>query len=142
MVSKAPFFVAVIILIIIGIAMSITRHETYGVPWIPGETRQIWDIEARIEFTARGGEVKASLAAPKTQSGFTLINESASSPGYGVSYVENGNQRRVEWTIREAEGSQTIYYRTQFLVDDNAKGDSTPPNRSLEQPTLPGPEVA
>ncbi|MEM0912623.1 MAG: inactive transglutaminase family protein, partial [Pseudomonadota bacterium] len=77
-----------------------------------------------------------------TQSGFTLINESASSPGYGVSYVENGNQRRVEWTIREAEGSQTIYYRTQFLVDDNAKGDSTPPNRSLEQPTLPGPEVA
>lgn len=141
MVSKVPFYVAVFILIVIGIVMSIVRHETYGVPWVPGETRQIWDIEARIEFRARGGEVKASLAAPSTQAGFTLINESASSPGYGVSYLEEDGERRVEWTIREADGPQTIYYRTQFLVDENANRNETPPSRVFSEPTLPGPEI-
>ncbi|WP_413766582.1 UUP1 family membrane protein, partial [Vibrio vulnificus] len=79
------------------------------------------DIEARIEFNASGQEVKASLAAPHTQNGFTLISETASSPGYGVSYVNTASGRRAEWSIRQASGPQTIYYKTQFLVDPQAK---------------------
>ncbi len=142
MVSKAPFYFAVLVLIVVGIVMSIVRHQTYGVPWIPGETRQIWDIEATIEFTARGGSVRASLAAPNTQSGFTLINESASSPGYGVSFLDGQDQRRVEWSIREAIGPQTIYYRTQFLVDENANSNESPPAGEFPQPNLPGPEIS
>ncbi|TRY32971.1 inactive transglutaminase family protein [Aliiglaciecola sp. M165] len=142
MTSKVPFYIAVIALVIIGIAMSIIRHQTYNVPWVPGETRQIWDIEARIEFTARGKEVKASLAAPSTQSGYTLINESASSPGYGISYNSTSSGRRIEWTIREASGPQTIYYRSQFLVDENTKRDVTPPSQPMPEPKLPSLELS
>jgi hypothetical protein len=142
MTSRIPFYLSVGLLIAAGIALSVIRHETYGVPWTPGETRQVWDIEARVEFNAIGKPAKVSLAAPYTQEGFTLIGESASSPGYGVSYVDSDAGRRAEWSIRQAQGPQTIYYKTQFLVDDQALANSTPPTEEVIKPTFDGPEEA
>ncbi len=143
MTSRIPFYLSVGFLIVVGVALSIMRHDTYGVPWTPGETRQVWDIEARVEFNATGQPAKISLAAPHTQEGFTLVGESASSPGYGVSYVDTDSGRRAEWSIRHAEGPQTIYYKTQFLVDDQAVVESIPPAEdAIVTPTFDGPEEA
>ncbi len=128
MTSRVPFYLSVLLLIVAGITLSVVRHQTYGVPWTPGETRQIWDIEARVEFNALGKEAKVSLAAPHTQDGYTLINESSSSPGYGVAYVTTDTGKRVEWSIRKATGPQTIYYKSQFLVDPQAKAAPIPPS--------------
>ncbi|WCP68080.1 inactive transglutaminase family protein [Vibrio tubiashii] len=142
MTSKIPFYISVALIIAAGIALSIFRHQNYGVPWTPGETRQVWDIEARIEFTGQGKPVKASLAAPHTQTGFTLINESSSSPGYGVSYIQTDTGRRAEWSIRNATGPQTIYYKTQFLVDPQANVEPIAPNDEINPPTFDGPVEA
>lgn len=142
MTSRVPFYLSVLLLIVAGITLSVVRHQTYGVPWTPGETRQIWDIEARVEFNALGKEAKVSLAAPHTQDGYTLINESSSSPGYGVAYVTTDTGKRVEWSIRKATGPQTIYYKSQFLVDPQAKADPIPPVGDVVQPTFNGPEEA
>ena len=142
MTSRIPFYISIFLLIAAGIALSMFRHTTYGVPWTPGETRQVWDIEARIEFNAVGKEAKVSLAAPHTQSNFTLIGESASSPGYGISYLNTDSGRRAEWSIRHADGPQTIYYKTQFLVDSQANVTSTPPEGDVAQPSFDGPEEA
>lgn len=102
MTSKVPLYIFVALLIGVGAALSIFRHESYGVPWTPGETRQIWDIEARVQFDAEGKPVKASLAVPDTQTGFTKISENSSSAGYGVAYASNEQGRRAEWSIRQA----------------------------------------
>lgn len=142
MTSKVPFYLSVLVLIIAGIALSIFRHNSYGVPWTPGETRQVWDLEARVEFTAQDAPVKASLAAPDTQQGFTLINESASSPGYGVSYINSDAGRRLEWSIRKARGAQTLYYKAQFLVDAQAKATTLPPSTDIVKPTFDSPSEA
>ncbi|WP_299689656.1 inactive transglutaminase family protein [uncultured Vibrio sp.] len=142
MTSRIPFYISIFLLIVAGITLSIFRHTTYGVPWTPGETRQVWDIEARIEFNAIGKEAKVSLAAPHTQSNFTLIGESASSPGYGISYLNTESGRRAEWSIRHADGPQTIYYKTQFLVDNQAKVDAIPPQGEVVKPSFDGPEEA
>ncbi|MGR5351078.1 inactive transglutaminase family protein [Vibrio sp. DNB22_19_2] len=142
MTSRIPFYLSIILLVVAGIALSVFRHDNYGVPWTPGETRQVWDVEARIEFNANGGEVKASLAAPHTQKGYTLIGESASSPGYGVSYVDSDSGRRAEWSIRQASGPQTIYYKAQFLVDPQAKVTPQPPTSDIIPPTLSAPQQA
>ncbi|PWI33935.1 gonadoliberin III [Vibrio albus] len=140
MTSKVPFYLGVILLIIAGLALSIMRHTDYGVPWTPGETRQIWDIEARIEFRAQDAPVKVSLASPSTQSGFTLISESASSPGYGVSYLDSESGHRTEWSIRHASGPQILYYKAQFLVDDYATVSTTTPEPNLiQKPIITGP---
>ncbi|ASU22443.1 gonadoliberin III [Vibrio qinghaiensis] len=142
MTSRVPFYLSVLLLIVAGITLSVVRHQTYGVPWTPGETRQIWDIEARVEFNALAKEAKVSLAAPHTQDGYTLINESSSSPGYGVAYVTTDTGKRVEWSIRKATGPQTIYYKSQFLVDPQAKATPIPPVGDVVQPTFNGPEEA
>lgn len=142
MTSRVPFYLSVLLLIAAGITLSVVRHQTYGVPWAPGETRQIWDIEARVEFNALGKEAKVSLAAPHTQDGYTLINESSSSPGYGVAYVTTDTGKRVEWSIRKATGPQTIYYKSQFLVDPQAKAAPIPPIGDVVKPTFDGPEEA
>ncbi len=142
MTSKIPFYISVALIIAAGIALSIFRHQNYGVPWTPGETRQVWDIEARVEFNGQGKPVKASLAAPHTQTGFTLINESSSSPGYGVSYLQTDTGRRAEWSIRSATGPQTIYYKTQFLVDPQANVEPIAPSEEINPPTFDGPVEA
>ncbi|PMH44952.1 gonadoliberin III [Vibrio sp. 10N.286.49.B3] len=142
MTSRIPFYISIVLLIAAGIALSMLRHENYGVPWTPGETKQVWDIEARVELNALGDAVKVSLAAPHTQPGFTLTSESASSPGYGVSYLNTDAGRRAEWSIRQASGPQTIYYKTQFLVDPQAKVDEQKPEGDIKKPIFDGPEEA
>ncbi|MBD1575409.1 inactive transglutaminase family protein [Vibrio sp. S11_S32] len=143
MTSKVAFYFLIAILVATGVTLSVMRHQDYGVPWTPGETRQVWDIEARVEFLASDGPVKVSLAAPHTQNGFTLVDESASSPGYGLSYIKTDTGRRAEWSIRHANGPQTIYYKTQFLVDPQAHVSTIPPvAKDFVEPTLTGPQQA
>lgn len=143
MTSRVPFYFLIAMLVVAGISLSVLRHQDYGVPWTPGEKRQVWDIEARIEFRGTGEPVKVSLAAPNTQPGYSLINESASSPGYGIAYVTTDSGRRAEWSVRHAQGSQTIYYKTQFLADDQANVKPIPPaDTPIVKPTFDGPQEA
>lgn len=88
MVSRKPFYLLVALLYIVGLGMTFYHHIALDVPLTPGEKRQIWSIEAKLEFEATGEPVIASLAIPGTQPGFTLMNENAASPGYGLSFVE------------------------------------------------------
>ena len=84
----------------------------------------MWLVEARVDFKATGGPVSASLSLPDTQlPGFELFEEQAASPGYGFAILaENGN-RRAEWTKREAQGDQSLYYSAQ-LVESGSDGSS------------------
>ncbi|MBF4327553.1 gonadoliberin III, partial [Vibrio anguillarum] len=50
--------------------------------------------------------------------------------------------KRVEWSIRKATRPQTIYYKSQFLVDPQAKADPIPPMGDVVKPTFDGPEEA
>ncbi len=141
MTSRIPLYVSIVALILFGLYLTIFRHITYGVPWTPGETKQVWEVEARIQFDAIGKPVKVSLAAPETQDGFTLLNESASSPGYGVSYINVNNSRRAEWSKRKGDGPQVIYYKAQFLVDPQAQSHKPGPGKPVERPSFDGPET-
>lgn len=119
--------------------MSIFRHEVYGVPWTAGQKHQVWEVEARVEFEAKGDAIKVSLAAPDTQKGFTLINENTSSPGYGFTLADSPNGRKAEWTKRSADGSQVLYFKNQLLVDENAKYTDDPPIENVIPAELDGP---
>lgn len=140
MTSRIPFYFLITLLVIAGAALSMYRHDVYGVPWTPGEERALWELEARIEFNAIGDPVKVSMAAPETQQGFTLIDESTSSPGYGVALIDTDKGRRAEWSIREATGKQILYYKTQMLVDQLASYTSEPPKGATVSVSLDNPQ--
>ncbi|MGL4752726.1 MAG: inactive transglutaminase family protein [Aeromonadaceae bacterium] len=121
MVSRRPFYIVVALLFIFGLGLMIYRHMAFDVPWLPGEYRQIWSVEAKVEFDADEQPVVASLAIPATQPGFTLVDESAASPGYGLSFVDKNGTTRAEWSIRTAKGHQELYYRVDMMTDPYAR---------------------
>ncbi len=128
--SRLPFYLLVGLLLLVGVAMSLHRHYQLEVPWTPGEKRQVWEVEALVNFTAEGDPVKVDMALPSTQEGFRLLTEHTASPGYGLSFQEENGGRRAQWSTREATGSQQLFYTAQLLVAP----DSRPPH--FEAPPL------
>jgi hypothetical protein len=114
--SKIPFRIFVALLFILGVAAIAERHINGEIPWLPGQTYSTWMIEAKVEFIAQGDAVNASFATPSTQRNYTVLNQTAASPGYGLSFIGN----RAQWTIRNAEGKQELFYKVNVLANDIA----------------------
>lgn len=139
--NRTPFYVLVFGLLIVGALLTWYRHVMFEVPWLPGEKRQIWSIEAQVDFEAYGKPVKVSLAIPDSQPGFQRVGEHSASPGYGLAFVEGGDGRRAQWSIRKAHGRQTLYYQVEMLADPETVESklATPP--PLHPVRLDGPHA-
>ena len=118
--ERATLWFIVLVLTAVGLGTAVLRHTSTGLPWLPGEQRDLWMVEARVDFVALGTPVTVSLSIPDETPGFTLINEQAASPGYGFATVDVGGDRRAEWTRREALGRQSLYFTASFLPGDGA----------------------
>src|SRR5690554_419853 len=117
--SRAPFYAFVFLLIAAGISFATWRHLELGIPWMTGEQHPVWMIEARVDFNAGGEASEISLHIPEQPPGFRILTEQAASPGYGFSILESPRSRRAEWTKRQASGPQTLYFKAQFIPDED-----------------------
>ncbi|MCG6657125.1 inactive transglutaminase family protein [Halomonas campisalis] len=117
--SRLPFYLIVGLLLVLGIGFSVHRHVQLEVPWTPGEQRQTWEVEAVVDFTALGEPVRVDFALPSHQRGYRILTENTASPGYGLSFLQDDAARRAQWSIREATGSQQLYYSIRLLVTDD-----------------------
>lgn len=118
--QKRGFFAVLMLLALGGVILAIARHVVTGTPFLPGQEKSVWLVEARIDFDADGGAVTASLALPEDQMpGYELFAEQAASPGYGFAILTERRSRRAEWTRREASGEQSLYYSAQLVESEN-----------------------
>ncbi|GGX78996.1 gonadoliberin III [Litchfieldella qijiaojingensis] len=124
--SRLPFYLLTGFLLVAGIALSIHRHVQFEVPWVPGEQRQVWEIESQVTFSAQGGPVIVDMALPTHQQGFRILTENTASSGYGLSFLEDQRGRRAQWSIRQAVGAQQLYYSAQLLVTPDGRVPETP----------------
>ena len=137
---RISLFALVGLLVIVGLGQAVHRHYAYEVPWVPGAEKSIWSIEARVDFVARGEPVSVKLRRPPNQPAFSILDESGASPGYGLNFIEHQGLPTAQWTVRKAEGRQTLFYRAQVLERDSSSGDygagQPPPvrQRSWEEP--------
>jgi hypothetical protein len=129
--SRTPFYVLVAGLFIAGVVLIAIQRYGYDVPLLPGEHREIWEVEAQVHFEATGDPVLVSLAVPDQPAGYLRLSEHTVSPGYGASVVEPASGRRVEWSIRHAAGPQTLYYKARLLLSD------TPSTLPAPAPAVP-----
>ncbi len=113
----------VTLLLGVGMGMSYYRHVTLDVPWFPGQEKFIWTIEASVTFQGDGGPAKVTLGRPVSQQGFAVLDESGASPGYGLAFMDEPDQPKAQWTTREANGAQKLYYRAEILQRDPKAGD-------------------
>ena len=116
--SRTPFYIATLLLITAGALLAVLRHQTMGVPWLPGKQKPVWLVEARIDFQAWNEPVTLSLNIPDATPGFRILSEQAASPGYGFAITQQNGDRRAEWTIRNASGPQTLYFKTRLIPAD------------------------
>lgn len=131
--QKRTFFTILVLLALSGILIAFLRHVTTGTPFLPGKEKSVWLVEARVDFKATGGPVSASLSLPDTQlPGFELFEEQAASPGYGFAILADKGTRRAEWTKRDAQGDQSLYYSAQ-LVESDSDGFSSTEAQSADE---------
>lgn len=125
MVSRGVFYFVTAILFVAGLLMMFYQHINYEVPWLPGQARDLWNVEAKIEFMPAGNSpVDVRFALPAVQPGLVQVKQATSSLGYGVDYVNRNGSNYVEWTKRQVSGPQVLYYRADFLLDENAAQSS------------------
>jgi hypothetical protein len=113
----------------IGLVIFLFKSVVLGFPVTPGVTADLWDVEMRLRFQARGGPVKVSLQIPNEVSPYIIVDENFVSHGYGLTTARSAGNRQAIWSIRRASGQQTLYYRTlvQSLEKKTTLVTKTPP---------------
>lgn len=61
MVSRGLFYFVTAILLCLGILLVAYQKVTFEVPFIPGEQKEIWTVEAKVEFEAKSGQATEVL---------------------------------------------------------------------------------
>lgn len=110
--SKAPLYWLSGILALIGAIFFAYKWLYVGYPIYPGASSDLWQVEIKLSFTAKDKAVKASLYVPNNTRNFAILDENFISRGFGLSTIREEGNRRAVWSIRTANGPQTLYYRT------------------------------
>jgi hypothetical protein len=131
-IPRVKLYWIVLVLVLSGLSLTWLRHTHMQIPLKPGKDTIVWLVEARVDFTASQRPVLASLSIPNNPPGFKIFNEQAASPGYGFSIVENKAERRAEWSRRNAEGPQTLYYKIQITPQTENKAPAADPPSPLD----------
>lgn len=116
------------LLAVAGLSIFLFKYQTLGFPVRADAETQVWNVEAAVNFEPGPASVKVTLQIPSLTPGYTLLDESFVSRGFGLSTHNTTNGREAQWAVREADGPQTVYYRA-LVYRDPAKAteDSTPP---------------
>lgn len=130
--ERGPFLILVALLTIVGLGAATFRHQAYDIPWLPGATSEIWQIDARIEFETSGDPTQVQLALPPEQSGFQLLSESAASSGWGFQIEASQDERIARWSQRSPRGRHVLFYKL-AMATNQSEISSDPPG---EQATV------
>jgi hypothetical protein len=112
----------------VGLAMFIYKWQVLGLPLDASQETPTWTVETTIRFDSGPGSINVNLQIPTLTPGFVTLDEFSVSRNYafGLNYV--GADREAQWTVRRADGAQTLYYRIVVYEDpDSDQSDLTPP---------------
>ncbi|MDR4504134.1 MAG: inactive transglutaminase family protein [Candidatus Scalindua sp.] len=132
--SKIQFYIIIFFLALIGFGLTFYKCMFLGFPLFPGQHEEVWTVEAKVKFMAKGGPVKASFLIPSVTPGYTIKSEDFASTNYGFNKTKDEFGYRANWHARDVKGIQTLYYRVQFFGSIR----STPAPLE-EEPKLPPP---
>jgi hypothetical protein len=121
-------YVLAALLAAIGLFVFSYKWQVLGFPLGEDQENPVWTIEAAVSFDSGPGSITAQLQIPALTPGFRTLNEHSVSRGYGFGTDYGDGGRVAQWTIRRADGDQTIYYRMSVYEDDTVdESDTIPP---------------
>ncbi len=113
--NKTHLYILAGTLAAIGLALFAYKALVLTFPLSPGAESFTWNVEAKITFDAGKEPVKVTLFTPRTSRRYAVTNEAFVSRGYGLITAVEGTNRQATWSIREAGGLQTLYYRAEVV---------------------------
>lgn len=123
-------------LIALGVGLTLYKVFSLGFPLLPGEYREVWTIESKINFTPTdGGPVEIDLKLPEDRAGWVVLEEHFASSGFGFTVVEKDGVRRARWTRQLLDRPTTLYYKMQAYRPRAASLDDMPVRR-IRKPLL------
>ena len=98
----------------------------------------VWSIEARLRFDAKGKSVKLNMMLPQSGRAHTVVDEQFVSSGYGMNTrkAKDSDNRKVFWSVRRAKGEQVLYYQARVRPAALSKGAQTSKPPSLTENTF------
>jgi len=139
--NNRHIYVLSAVLVAISISLCIYKARVLGFPLKPQQETQIWNVEAAIKFEPGPAAVKATLRIPSLTPGYSILDESFVSRGFGLTTRSAPAGREAQWTLREARGPQTLYYRALIYRDVSRIAEDTTPSFP-EQPMMDEPSRA
>jgi hypothetical protein len=127
------------VLAAVAIAAFLHKVLVLGFPLKPEQRTDVWRVEVQIQFEADGGAAKAEMYVPVRTGAFTVVDQSFVSPGYGITTERDpGHGMRATYSVREAKGNQTLYYRAVVQRGREAGAAERDPQPPLSPPDYKG----
>jgi hypothetical protein len=87
------------------------KHYLLGFSLQPTYEVEVWEVELGIRFLGRDEPVKVSAFLPRKNDDYVVVEEQFISSGYGLSTETEDEHRVATWSLRQASGGQSLYYR-------------------------------
>ena len=131
--SKSQIILFSFILIALSVGVMMYKVNVLGFPLFSGETKSVWNIEAKVTFNGNGENAFISMVLPSDQDGMVIVGEESSSANYGYTTSTKDNVKRGEWAKREVKGKQTLYYSIDVIQDELHKPKMNTQKESLDE---------
>lgn len=111
--TNNKLYLFVIILLAVALGIFAYKRLVLDYPLQPHAKSDVWDIEVRLRFDAKGESLKLNMMLPQSDSAHSIIDEQFVSRGYGMNTrkVKDSDNRKVFWSVRKARGEQVLYYQ-------------------------------
>lgn len=115
------------VLILTALAVFSYKILVLKYPLQPQAQTDVWSIEARLRFDAKGKSVKLNMMLPQSGRAHTVVDEQFVSSGYGMNTrkAKDSDNRKVFWSVRRAKGEQVLYYQARVRPAALSKGAQT-----------------
>ncbi len=136
---------AILVSLLTGVGLFIFGYKVLvlGFPLSTNVTTDVWNVEARVSLKSEKGPVRISMYVPQSIKPYIITDESFIAPSYGVTKEISKPNRVITWSIREADGVQTLYYRSvirqmeEWEIEDILSAD-VPDEFRTTLPTMEG----
>lgn len=95
----------------VGIVTTLFKWLILGFSFHPGAVSDLWEIEFKVQFQAKGGPVKIEMYIPSNVYPYTIVDENFVSRGFGLTTIRKKGNRKAIWSKRDSSGTQGLYYR-------------------------------
>lgn len=138
--NKRHLYILALILALLGLGLFTYKAAILKFPLAEDTSALLWNLEVQATFDAEDKPIKVGIYTPRNTPQYAIFDENFISQGYGLTTTtpDEGNRRAI-WSIRNAEGKQSLYYRAIIRRMATDYEPAEPRTSPLTKPSLESP---